>query len=215
MHHSWFSAAADYCQEHSSAEPSYLKELTAYTWNNVHNPRMLSGHLQGRMLSAISKLVAPNLVLELGTFIGYSALCLAEGLRPNGKVYTIEANAELAFKAEKFIQTTPFAQSISIISGEALDVLPTLDIMPDLVFIDADKRNYEKYYDLIIPKLGSGGVLLIDNVLWSGKVLDEKERQTDTDTQIIHQLNKKIASDKRIECVMLPLRDGLTWIRKN
>ncbi len=203
----------DYCAAHSEAEPQLLQELTAYTWRNTVNPRMLSGHLQGRFLAMISRLIAPDCILELGTFTGYSAICLAEGLKPGGKLYSIEADKEYAFKAGEFFSRSQFDKAIEVILGEAARVIPKLNISPSLVFVDADKVNYPLYLDLLLQFCKSGTLILFDNTLWSGKVLLPEEREKDEVTRQIHVLNEKIVADARLQVVQLPLRDGLSMVR--
>ncbi len=200
-----------YAETHSSPEPDYLARINRNTHAQVLSPRMLSGHFQGRFLSMISRMIAPKVVLEIGTYTGYSALCLAEGLAPGGKVITIDINEELEGRVRKNFDESPFASSIELLIGDARKIIPTLNIHPDLVFIDADKKGYAEYYDLMLPRITSGGWMLIDNVLWDGKVLDEKP---DAKTRVMLEFNKKIAGDSRIEKVMLPIRDGLTLLRK-
>jgi len=200
-----------YAETHSSPEPDYLARINRNTHAQVLSPRMLSGHFQGRFLSMISRMIAPKVVLEIGTYTGYSALCLAEGLAPGGKVITIDINEELETRVRNNFENSPFASSIELMIGDARKIIPTLNIHPDLVFIDADKKGYAEYYDLMLPRITSGGWMLIDNVLWDGKVLDEKP---DAKTRVMLQFNKKIAGDSRIEKVMLPIRDGLTLLRK-
>ncbi len=203
----------EYCAAHSEAEPELLKELTAYTWRNTVNPRMLSGHLQGRFLAMISRLLAPDCILELGTFTGYSALCLAEGLKPGGKLYTIEADKEYAFKAGEFFRRSQFDKSIEVICGAAATEIPKLNISPSLVFVDADKINYPVYLDLLLQVCKSGTLLLFDNTLWSGKVLDPAERERDEETRQIHALNERLVAEPKVQVMQLPLRDGLSMVR--
>ena len=204
-------ALLDYCENHSAPENELLKELNRETHLKISSPRMLSGHLQGRFLSLISALVQPKLILELGTYTGYSALCLAEGLGKDGKLITIDPNEETNHFAQGFIDRSPFAERITLKTGLAQEIIPSLNEGIDLVFIDADKRNYGLYFDLVINKVSPGGVILADNVLWSGKVLD---KSPDADTKAILEFNKKVASDPRVTSVMLPVRDGLTILRK-
>lgn len=200
-----------YCENHSEKESALLKDLNRQTHLKIGSPRMLSGHLQGRFLSFISKMQGPQYILEIGTYTGYSALCLAEGLQPGGKLTTIDPNEETNLFASGFIQNSEFADKIELLSGYAQNILPTLNRTFDLVFIDADKRNYPLYFDLVIDKVRKGGLIIADNVLWSGKVLDEK---MDDDTLVIHQFNEKIMADQRVENLLLPLRDGLMVMRK-
>ncbi len=172
---------------------------------------MLSGHLQGRVLSLLSKLISPNTILEIGTFTGYATLCLAEGLKAGGTLHTIDINEELEDRVRAYFQESPYAEQIEYHLGNAMDIIPTLKQSFDLVFIDADKKNNINYYNLVIDKVPAGGLILIDNVLWKGKVLQE---DYDKQTELILELNKQIAADPRVEKVILPLRDGLFLIRK-
>jgi caffeoyl-CoA O-methyltransferase len=204
----------EYCEQHSSEESSVLKQLNRYTHANVLQPRMLSGHLQGRVLAAISHLLKPTHVLEIGTFTGYSAICLAEGLAPNGKLITIDVNPEIENQALYFFKEAGLENNIQLIIGDAYQIIRTLPKHFDLVFIDADKKSYAKYFDLVMDHLKPGGFILVDNVLWSGKVVDEAALQTDKDTILLHAFNEKIKADERIEKVLLPIRDGLYLIRK-
>jgi caffeoyl-CoA O-methyltransferase len=202
---------ADYAEAHTAAESDVLQSLVRETHLKTLAPRMLSGHLQGRFLSLITKLMQPKRILEIGTFTGYAALCMAEGLAKDGVLTTIEANDELAFLIEKHVEKGGFSGKIKPIFGNALEIIPTLTDVFDLVFIDAGKRDYPEYYDLVLPKVKSGGLIIADNILWSGKVVDDKK---DVDTTIIDQFNKKIAADNRVECLLLPIRDGLMMARK-
>ena len=201
----------NYCENFSDPESELLKELNRQTFLKISQPRMLSGHLQGRFLSLVSKLCQPNYILEIGTYTGYSALCLAEGLSEKGKLVTIDPNEETNLFAREFIGRSEFKNKIELITGNAQTVLPGLNYNWDLVFIDADKRNYALYFDLVIDRVNSGGILIADNVLWSGKILDD---QKDKDTEAIHQFNQKITNDKRVENILLPVRDGLMIMRK-
>lgn len=203
-----------YCELYSSEETTVLKQLNRYTHANVLQARMISGHLQGRVLSAISHLLKPENVLEIGTYTGYSAICLAEGLAANGKLITIDVNPEIETQAIHFFKEAGFENKIQLIIGDAYQVIRTLPKDFDLVFIDADKKSYDAYYELVLTYLKPGGFILVDNVLWSGKVIDEKELQSDKDTQTLHAFNQKIKNDKRVEKVLLPIRDGLYLIRK-
>ena len=203
-----------YAEKHTTAEGDALKSLSRFTHAHVMNPRMLSGHLQGRLLSMISKLLKPACILEIGTYTGYSAICLAEGLIRGGKLISIDSNPELEDVARKFIGEAGMKDRISLITGDAYQVIRTLDQHYDLVFIDADKENYSRYYDLVFDRLHSGGVIIADNVLWSGKILDEKALSSDKDTKALAAFNKKIQEDDRVENILLPVRDGLMIIRK-
>jgi caffeoyl-CoA O-methyltransferase len=205
---------AQYAETHSSAEPELLAELNRDTYAHVLIPRMLSGHLQGRVLSMFSKMVRPKAILEIGTYTGYAALCMAEGLAPNGVLHTIDINEELETRINTFVKQSPYADQIKLHIGNALDIIPTLNESFDLVFIDADKSNYSAYFDLLIDKLPSGAIIIADNVLWSGKILDQAEIAKDGDTRALDEFNKKITQDTRVENVLMPVRDGLMVIRK-
>jgi caffeoyl-CoA O-methyltransferase len=204
-------ALAAYAEQHSTVESNALKAINRDTHVNVLMPRMLSGHLQGRLLSMISKLVSPMRILEIGTYTGYSAICLAEGLRDGGKLITIDKNAELEPRVRKNLALAGVTEVVDLRFGNAQDILPSLGGPFDLVFIDADKERYSLYFDLVIDKVRSGGVVLADNVLWSGKVLDAKP---DKDTKAIVEFNAKVNSDPRVENVLLPIRDGIMVARK-
>ncbi|MCU0421370.1 MAG: O-methyltransferase [Bacteroidia bacterium] len=203
-----------YCDNHSGEEPEVLKQLTRYTFANVLQPRMLSGHFQGRVLSFISKLVQPQFILEIGTYTGYSALCLAEGLKPDGKLITIDINPEQEEHIYQVVKQAGFENKIQFIVGDAANIIPTLPHAFDLIFIDADKPNYDKYYELAIKHSSAGAIIILDNVLWSGKVIDELSLQKDKDTILLDKLNKKIKSDPRVEPLLLPIRDGLMVTKK-
>lgn len=202
----------NYVVGHSQQEPELLKRLSRETWQKVLNPRMLSGAYQGRVLSMIAKLVQPVQVLEIGTYTGYSALCLAEGLQKKGTIHTIDHNKELQALQQKYFLLSEYKSQIQQYLGDAADIIPEINQKFDLVFIDADKSNYPVYFELIIDKMNSGGVILSDNVLWSGKVLDTPERN-DKDTEALIQYNTLLNEGPRIETVMLPIRDGLTISR--
>ena len=202
----------NYVVSHSQQEPNLLKELSRETWQKVLNPRMLSGAFQGRVLSMISKLINPKNILEIGTYTGYSALCLAEGMKPNGKLHTIDKNEELEELQYTYFQKSEYKNQIIQHIGNAIDIIPTIDDTFDLVFIDADKSNYLNYFHLIIDKMNSGGIILSDNVLWSGKVIEELDPK-DIDTKVLLEYNKLLNEDSRLETVLLPIRDGLTISR--
>ncbi len=201
-----------YVVAHSSDEPALLAKLSRETGQKTLQPRMLSGHYQGRVLSMISKLIAPKSVLEIGTFTGYSALCLLEGLSVDGQLHTIEKNEELEGFARKYFEESGRGVSIVQHIGDALDLIPNLKISFDLVFIDADKVNYPSYLELILPKMNPGGIILSDNVLWSGKVIDPLQAN-DSDTKALLIYNKMLVEHKKLETVLLPIRDGLTISR--
>ncbi len=201
-----------YVVDHSQKEPELLQQLSKETWQKVLNPRMLSGAFQGRVLAMISKLIKPTNILEIGTYTGYSALCLAEGMKKNGTLLTIDKNEELEDFVKKYFNKSNHQNQLKQLIGNALNIIPTLNEKFDLVFIDADKSNYINYFNLIIDKMNPGGVILSDNVLWSGKVVEEINSK-DTDTKILVEYNKLLNSDVRIETVLLPIRDGLTISR--
>jgi predicted O-methyltransferase YrrM len=204
----------NYCDKHTSEENNLLKQLNRDTHAHVLQPRMLSGHFQGRLLSMISKMIAPNMMLELGTFTGYSALCLAEGLTDDGKLITIDVNAEREEMVNKYIVDAGYEHRIKHIIGDAFNIVKSLPYTYDLIFIDADKPNYIRYYELAMQKLNTGGYILLDNILWSGKVVDESALAKDKDTQLLHLLNQTIQQDERVENILLPIRDGLMLVRK-
>jgi len=203
-----------YVQHHSEVESDLLNELNRETYLKVLQPRMLSGHLQGRILSMYSKLIQPKCILEIGTYTGYSALCLAEGLAEGGTLHTIEKNEELRPIINRFVERAGFNDRIKLHIGDALSVIDLMEATFDLVFIDADKTNYLNYYEAVLPRMKSGGCIIADNVLWSGKVLDEQELKNDPDTALLNEFNKAVTSDDRVENVLLPVRDGLMIIRK-
>ncbi len=201
-----------YAVDHSENEPELLQQLTRETWQKVLAPRMSSGHYQGRILSMISKLIQPKNILEIGTFTGYAALCLAEGMQANGSLHTIDINEELCDIQRNYFDASGYGKQIKQYTGNALDIIPELAISFDLVFIDADKSNYANYLKLLLPKLTSGAVILSDNVLWSGKVV-EKVNPKDIDTKALLQYNKILKEHPKLETVLLPIRDGLTISR--
>lgn len=202
----------DYAVHHSQSEPELLAALNTETWQTVLNPRMLSGNFQGRLLAMIAKLLQPKNILEIGTYTGYSALCMCEGMQTNGSLHTIDRNEELYDLQRKYFDLSNYGAQIHQYVGNALDIIPTIDKKFDLVFIDADKANYANYFDLIIDKMNPGGVILSDNVLWSGKVVQEINPK-DIDTIALVAYNKKVNEDQRVETVLLPIRDGLTITR--
>ncbi len=204
---------SDYCENNTSAETDILAQLNRETHLKVVSPRMLSGHLQGRFLSFISKLQQPKLVVEIGTYTGYSALCLAEGLAENGKLISIDVNEETSAFAKLFIEKTEYANKIDLVLADAKNYIPTIKESIDLVFIDADKKNYLNYYHLVIDKLNKGGLIIADNVLWSGKIT-MPESTMDKETIALHQFNQFVQQDNRVENMLLPIRDGLMVVRK-
>lgn len=203
----------DYVCAHTEKEPELLYELNRRTHLEVLQPRMLSGHFQGRALSMISHMIQPKTILEIGTYTGYSALCMAEGLVDGGKIITLDKNEELEDLINEFVGKAGLTDAIDFRIGDAMKIIPTLDEQFDLVFIDADKSNYGNYYDLVIDKVTPGGYILLDNVLWSGKVLKEAE-PNDVDTKELISLNKRLQEDDRVQNMVLPIRDGLTILRK-
>ncbi|HEY1047023.1 MAG TPA: O-methyltransferase [Bacteroidia bacterium] len=206
-----------YSESFTHSESELLAELNRYTHTNVLKPRMLSGHLQGRFISLMSKMQKPSNVLDIGTYTGYSALCLVEGLAENGTLFTIDNNEEVMAVAAGFIARHPRADDIKMITGDAIESIKMLNQQVnawDLVWMDAEKSEYSTYYDLVIDKLSSGGLILADNVLWSGKVIDEKSLSKDEDTIKLHEFNRKVNSDTRVESLLMPIRDGIMMIRK-
>lgn len=203
----------EYVENHSTAETELLNRINRETNLEVLRPRMLSGHLQGRMLAAISHMVAPRYILEIGTYTGYSALCLAEGLSEGGRLITIEKNVELEGRVKGYFSESSQGDKLELKIGDALEIIPKLDNGIDLVFIDADKVNYLNYYRAVIDKVKAGGFILADNVLWSGKVVSKPEPD-DFDTLALLEFNKFVQMDERVENVLLPVRDGIMLIRK-
>lgn len=202
----------DYSVLHTSPEGPLLNKIQRETHLEVLRPRMLSGHFQGRLLSMFSKMINPNRILEIGTYTGYSALCLAEGLTKEGKIYTIDINEELEDRVRHYFLESKFNENINFLIGDALQIIPELNKEWDLVFIDADKKNYLKYYKLVISSLRPGGYVIADNVLWSGKVVDNKIN--DEDTESLRMFNDALSNDSRMEVILLPIRDGLMVARK-
>ena len=202
----------DYIEQHSEKEPDLLAALNKEKKKKILLPRMLSGHFQGRVLSMLSKLIRPVNILEIGTFTGYAALCLCEGMQENGQLHTIDIKEELETIQRKYFDKSPWGSQIFQHLGEAIDIIPTLEIKFDLVFIDADKENYLNYFEMIVPKMNKGGIILSDNVLWSGKVLEPLQKN-DSSTKVLLQYNELLKNDPRVETVLLPIRDGLTVSR--
>ncbi len=203
----------DYILAHSEEESQLLQDLHRETWQKVLIPRMLSGHLQGRVLSMLSHMNAPEYILEIGTYTGYSALCLAEGMQENGELHTIDRNEELVYIQNKYFEKSPRSESIKPHLGDAMKIVPDLKKPWDLVFVDADKDNYINYYEMIVPLLRKGAVIIFDNVLWSGKVV-EQVSEKDKETKALVELNKQIQEDDRVQNVLFPIRDGLMIVRK-
>ena len=202
----------NYAAQHTEDEPLLLQELSKRTHLNVLQPRMISGHFQGRFLSLLSKMVQPRTILEIGTYTGYATLCLAEGLHPEGVLHTIDIKEELTDLQREFFDRSGYGNQIVQHLGKAADIIPALNTTFDLVFIDADKQNYAHYFDLVIEKMNRGGIILSDNVLWSGKVVEEV-KHNDKHTQALMAYNQKIKDDPRVETVLLPIRDGITLSR--
>ena len=202
----------EYAGIHTAKESDTLYELNRETHMKVLIPRMLSGHIQGRILSMFSHMIKPENVLEIGTYTGYSAICFAEGMKEGGKLITIDINNELETMANSYFEKSGYADKIDMKIGNAMDIIPALDMKFDMVFIDADKHNYSNYFDLVIDKMNKGGYIIADNVLWSGKVVQD-DVKTDIDTKALDEYNKKINSDSRVENVLFPVRDGLMVAR--
>lgn len=202
-----------YTEDHTSPESDLLEKINRDTQANVLQPRMLSGHLQGRVLAMFSKMIKPKRVLEIGTYTGYSALCFAEGLAEGGLIHTIDINEELKDRINKYFSDSEYADQLKLHIGNALDIVPSLEETWDLVFIDADKENYINYYNLVIDHLSVGGYIIADNVLWSGKVLNDPQ-SLDLDTRVLAEYNAMVQADKRVENVLFPVRDGLMVCRK-
>jgi len=200
-----------YIESHTSIETELLSKLNRETWAKVMMPRMLSGHIQGRVLSLFSNLIKPANIIEIGTYTGYSALCLAEGMSNKGELHTIEINEEHALIANKYFKKSKYSKNIIQHIGNGIDIIPKINRNFQLAFIDADKENYSNYFDLIIDKIDINGIIIADNVLWSGKVVEEN---MDNETKQLDLYNQKIMSDKRVENVLLSIRDGLMICRK-
>ncbi len=198
----------NYIEQHSENEPALLAQLNKETYQKILLPRMLSGHFQGRVLSLLSKLIRPTNILEIGTYTGYSALCLCEGMAENGLLHTIDIKEELVDFQRKYFDKSAWGNQIIQHLGNAIDLIPSIDLKFDLVFIDADKENYINYFHLILPKVNQGGIILSDNVLWSGKVVEPLE-QDDLSTKILKEYNSLLKNDSRVETLLLPIRDGL------
>lgn len=203
----------NYSLSKSSKEPKILNDLNRETHLKILNPRMLSGHYQGRILSLVSKIIKPKTVLEIGTYTGYSTICLSEGLDKNGSIHTIDHNEELLVIQNKYFKKAGISEKVKQYTGDATKIIKKLNLDFDLVFIDADKENYPLYFDSIIEKVKPGGVIVADNILWSGKIL-EKVEEEDYATKSIIEFNDKVNNDDRVETIILPIRDGLSLIRK-
>ena len=206
------NALTDYAEEFTSGESEVLRELREHCYAHYEDSSMLSGFFQGRVLGMFSKMIRPKVVLEIGTYLGYSALCFAEGLADRGKVITLDVEEETHKVARSFVERTEYSKAIEFHLGNAVDIIPTLPETFDLVFIDADKPNYSNYYNLVFYKVRRGGFIIADNVLWSGKVLEDEK---DENTQALHDFNQMVLADGRVSNVLLPIRDGLMVICKN
>ena len=205
------NALTEYAESFTSGESPVLQELREHCYTHYEDSSMLSGFVQGRILSMFSRMIRPKVVLEIGTYLGYSALCFAEGLAEGGKVITLDIQEDTNKVARSFVERSEYADSIEFHLGDALEIIPTLPETFDLVFIDADKSNYSNYYNAVFDKVRPGGFIIADNVLWSGKVLDEEK---DENTKALHELNQMVLADDQVENVLLPIRDGLMVMRK-
>lgn len=203
----------DYCEKHSSKEEDILYQLYRETFQKTLRPRMISGHIQGLFLQMISNLVKPKRILELGTFTGYSTICLAKGLTNDGLIYTIEEEPELEYIIHKYLHQTPFYSKVKLMIGKALDIIPSLHETWDIIYIDADKTNYLNYYKLLLPSLSNNGILLADNVLWSGKILNHPSSD-DKETKALSEFNEYVQNDNNVTNLLLPLRDGIMIVQK-
>lgn len=203
-----------YAINHTQEESNLLKALNKETHQKILQSRMISGHYQGRVLSFISQLIRPETILEIGTYTGYATLCLAEGLTKNGKIHTIEINEELIDFQKKYFDQSKFKNQIFTHIGDAIDIIPKLKLKYDLIFLDADKANYPNYMEMVVPKLKKGGVLIADNVLWSGKVLDYQQKRDDIETKGIKLFSELVKKNSSLQTLLLPIRDGLMMCRK-
>lgn len=205
-------ALENYIKDHSENEPEILQSLTRNTHLKVIQPRMITGHFQGRVLSMLSKIIQPKYILEIGTYTGYSAICLAEGLQKNGQLHTVDVNEELIEIQNKYFEISGYSDLIIQHTGDALELVPKLDACFDLVFIDAEKKSYDAYFEAALQKTKPGSIILSDNVLWSGKVVEPLDKK-DKATKVLLDYNQKLKEDPRVETVLLPIRDGLTLCR--
>ncbi len=203
-----------YSEDHTSPESELLHKVNRQTHLSVLKPRMLSGHQQGRLLAMFSKMIRPQQILEIGTYTGYSALCMAEGLQAGDTLHTVDKNEELEARVRGYFNESEWGPQIRLYMGNAMEIVPTIDAVFDLVFIDADKINYTHYYDMVINKVRAGGYIIADNVLWSGKVLEKYRRKLDEDTKAVIDFNQKVHDDPRVENILLPVRDGLMIAQK-
>jgi len=205
---------SQYAEKHTTPENNLLLNVNRNTHAQVLAPRMLSGHLQGRLLSLFSKMIKPQTILEIGTYTGYAALCLAEGLTKDGILHTIEINEELENRILQNWSQSIYEKQMQLHIGNALEIIPALNTPFDLVFIDADKENYSAYYNLLIDQMPSGGIMMADNVLWSGKVIDPEQLAEDSDTRELDKFNTLVQNDSRVENILIPIRDGIMVARK-
>lgn len=205
---------AEYAEQHTEAEPQLLYQLNRKTNIEVINPRMIAGHFQGRLLSMLIHMIKPKTILEVGTYTGYSAICFAEGLAENGEIHTIDNNEELEPIQMAFFEKAGILDKVKRYVGDALEIIPEINHEFDVVFLDADKANYCNYFEMVLPKLKTGGYLLADNVLWSGKILEENPKKEDIDTIGLKRFNKMVQDDPRVQNILLPIRDGLMVCRK-
>lgn len=206
-------ALVEYVEKYTQEEPSLLQKINRETYAKVLTPRMLAGHLQGRVLSMLSNMIQPDSILEIGTYTGYSAICIAEGLTPDGVLHTIDINEELEEVVRGYFKEAGIEEQVRYVIGNAIDIIPEIKGSFDLVFIDADKENYANYFDMVIGRVSQGGFIIADNVLWSGKVLDDPQTM-DEDTRALLEFSKKIQADQRVENVLFPIRDGIMVMRK-
>ena len=206
-------ALVEYVEKYTQEEPSLLQKINRETYAKVLTPRMLAGHLQGRVLSMLSNMIQPDSILEIGTYTGYSAICIAEGLTPDGVLHTIDINEELEEVVRGYFKEAGIEEQVRYVIGNAIDIIPEIKGSFDLVFIDADKENYANYFDMVIGRVSQGGFIIADNVLWSGKVLDDPQTM-DEDSRALLEFSKKIQADQRVENVLFPIRDGIMVMRK-
>ena len=214
MHHDWQDQIHQYCEQMSSPESPFLQAINDFTWKKMINPRMLSGHLQGQLLSSLVALKQPQCILEIGTFTGYATACMLQNLPKSSELHSIEADSEIAHKTHTFWNQNNPNHPVQWHIGEALSIIPNLKIHPDFVFVDADKSNYTAYLDLCLPLLSIGGVMLFDNTLWSKRVINETDLQNDKDTQNMHAFNQYLKSHDNLQITLMPIRDGLTLVQK-
>jgi len=214
MHQDWQDQIHQYCEQLSSPESPFLQAINDFTWKKMINPRMLSGHLQGQLLSSLVALKQPQCILEIGTFTGYATACLLQSMPKSSEIHSIEADPEIAHKTDLFRHQQNPQHPVKWHVGEALSVIPNLQIQPDFIFVDADKSNYAAYLDVCLPLIPINGVMLFDNTLWSRRVINDNDLKNDKDTQNMHAFNKYLRSHDNIHITLLPIRDGLTLVQK-